>query len=134
MMMRFLLYGLLGLCMEVFFTGALSLTEGDFALSARTSVWMFPIYACALFLEPVHNLIRPFPPYARGLIYLVLIWAAEFVSGFVLERLIGHCPWDYGTHSRFSFCGYIRWDFAPLWFAVGLLFEMLHDFLVILFP
>ena len=34
------------------------------------------------------------------------------------------CPWDY-SQCRANIHGLIRLDFAPLWFAVGLLFEQL---------
>ncbi|MGL6217488.1 MAG: putative ABC transporter permease, partial [Lacrimispora sphenoides] len=41
-----------------------------------------------------------------------------------LLRGRGMCPWDYtGRNSNID--GLIRLDFAPLWFATGLLFEQI---------
>ena len=44
-----------------------------------------------------------------------------FISGSFL-REIGICPWDYSA-ARFQYRGIIRLDYAPLWFAAGLIFE-----------
>ena len=57
----------------------------------------------------------------HGMLYMVLIFVAEYISGTWL-RAKGICPWDYtGRHSNIN--GLIRLDFAPLWFCTGLLFE-----------
>jgi hypothetical protein len=134
MIMRFILYGLAGLCTEVLFTGMLSLYEGDASLTAKTYLWMFPIYASAIMLEPIHNIIRSAPPIVRGVIYLILIWGAEFASGWAIKKITGKCPWDYSKNTKHSFHGFIRWDYAPAWFFAGLLFEGYHDFLIRIFP
>lgn len=129
MLRRFVLYALSGWCMEVVFTGVGSLLKGDPALTSKTYIWMFFIYGLAILLEPIHNSIRSLPAVVRGGIYMVLIFAAEYVTGFLLYKLIGQCPWDY-TGCRFSVKGFIRLDYMPAWFTVGLLFEKLHDTLV----
>lgn len=55
------------------------------------------------------------------MLYMVLIFVTEYLTGAWLKSN-GMCPWDYtGRHSNIS--GLIRLDFAPLWFATGLLFE-----------
>ncbi len=57
----------------------------------------------------------------HGMLYMVLIFVAEYVTGMWLRQR-GLCPWDYtGRHSNVN--GLIRLDFAPLWFGTGLLFE-----------
>lgn len=57
----------------------------------------------------------------HGMLYMVLIFVAEYVTGMWLRQR-GFCPWDYtGRHSNVN--GLIRLDFAPLWFGTGLLFE-----------
>ena len=62
----------------------------------------------------------------HGILYMVLIFVAEYVCGFWLRRR-GICPWDYtGRHSSIN--GLIRLDFAPLWFMTGLLFEKITGF------
>ena len=52
----------------------------------------------------------------------------------LLKRLTGACPWDYSAHARWHWRGFTRFDYAPLWFGVGLALEPLHDFLVRLTP
>lgn len=126
---RFVIYGIAGLCMEVVWNGLHALLKGDMNIVGYTSLWMFPIYGLAIILEYVHNSIRHLSIFVRGGIYTVLIFAMEFLSGWVFRNIIGVTPWDY-SGNPFSIYGLIRLDFIPAWFAVGLLFEMLHDALL----
>ena len=121
MLIRFILYGAIGCLMEVFWTGLGSLINKDFKLRSNTSIWMFFIYGMVVFLEPIYLLIQPFPIVFRGVIYSLCIFAGEYITGGFLKR--GNlCPWDY-TNSRYSVQGLIRLDYAPVWFAAGLIFE-----------
>lgn len=121
---RFLFFGLLGICLEVIFTGVCSMVNRDAKLKGTTSLWMIPIYGTAAFLGPLCGKLRRLPAFVRGFIYTSLIYFVEFMSGWVLKRL-GSCPWDY-SKSRFNIKGLIRLDFAPLWFVLGLFFERLQ--------
>ena len=47
---KFVACGVLGWCMEIVFTGLGSLRKNEHSLTARTSIWMFPIYGMACFL------------------------------------------------------------------------------------
>src|SRR5690606_22386495 len=99
-------------------------------LEGRTYLWMLPIYGLAAFLfEPAHDALRALPWLARGAAYTVGIFAVEYACGWLLERLTGRCPWDYTGH-RFSVRGWIRLDYAPAWFAFGLILERAHDVIV----
>lgn len=129
MKLRFLIYGLLGWTMEIFWTGLGSLAKGDMKLQGFSYLWMFPIYGLALFLEPVHDRMRQLTWYARGIWWMVLIFSIEFVTGYLIKAAVGSIPWDYSGTTRFSIYGLIRLDYAPVWFVVGLLFEQVHDFL-----
>lgn len=129
MLKRFVIYGLAGWCLEVFWTGLGALFTGDVKLSGHTTIWMFFIYGLAVFLEPVHNILREKSVILRGGVYVILIFIIEYSTGFFLKMLIGICPWDY-SNSPFSVNGIIRIDYAPVWFAAGMLFEKLHDALV----
>lgn len=118
---NFLLCGTAGWCMEICFTALISLRRRDMRLTGQTSVWMFPIYGCAAFLAPISRLIKEKSIWFRGLIYMGLIFSAEFFSGSILlSRKL--CPWDYGR-SRWNIKRIIRLDYAPFWFCGGLLFE-----------
>lgn len=129
MLTRFVIYGLLGMLLEVFWTGMHSLLSGDLNLVSNTSIWMFFIYGFAVFLEPIHNKIRRRNIVIRGLTWTILIFSIEFISGFILEQIIGSCPWDYRNSTRNTLKGYIRFDYFPVWFVVGIFFEKTHDFL-----
>lgn len=141
--------GIAGWCMEVMFTSVDSIMAGDWRLMGRTSLLMFPIYGMGALLLPVNCLIdqwiagiqghergreSPIREGLRsqaailvrhGLIDMVLIFTAEYISGLWLTGL-GICPWDYSMcpdHVR----GVIRLRFAPLWFGAGLLLEWLTE-------
>lgn len=129
MLIRFVIYGLTGLLLEVFWTGMSSLLSGNLSMTGHTYIWMFFIYGLAVFLEPIHNKIRRENFLIRGLIWTLIIFTIEFISGFLLDTIIGACPWDYRQSSQLTFFGYIRLDYFPAWFLTGLFFEKYHDFL-----
>jgi len=124
---RFILYGLLGVALEIIWTGLGSLFKGDFAMQGFSYLWMFPIYGGAVFLEPVHNRIRDLVWYFRGGIWAAVIFSIEFLSGLIINLTVGLVPWDYSGSSVYSVAGLIRLDYAPVWFVLGLLFEKAHD-------
>ncbi len=117
----FLRCGMCGWCIEITFTAIRALQRRDFKLKGNTSIWMFPIYGCAAFLRPVNRLLHRSPVWFRGLTYMSLIFTTEYLTGKLLQKR-NLCPWDYG-HSRYHVNRVIRLDYAPYWFAAGLLFE-----------
>ncbi len=119
----FIFCGIAGWCIEIIYTALASLRRRELKLCGTTSLWMFPIYGCAVFLKPVTKLLQKKPFWIRGLTYMTLIFSAEYTTGSLLAR---HdlCPWDY-YRSRFHIKRLIRLDFAPNWFGAGLLFEYL---------
>jgi|GEM_PF-182315 Predicted membrane protein len=129
MIIKFLLYGLIGWAGEILFTGAGSVMSGSLKLSGHTYLWMFPIYGLAVFLEPIHKQIRRSPWIIRGIIWACIIFFIEYFSGLILKLSIGLCPWDYSTISRFTEDGFIRLDYFPVWFLAGLIYERIDDFL-----
>lgn len=124
---RFLIYGIIGLVLEVIYTGLASLLKGDFSMQGFTFLVMMPIYGLSVFLEPLHTHLRPFPWWIRGLMYLATIWMIEYSSGVILAGVLGDCPWHYSD--KLNVNGYITLRMAPEWFLAGLGFEVLHDFL-----
>jgi hypothetical protein len=111
--------------------------DDDWRLTGTTYLWMLPIYAVAAVLfEPAHTAARraQLPWWQRGLAWTAGIYAVEAASGEALRTLTGEVPWDYSrarggkpvpTHWR----GLVRPAYAPVWFAVGLGLEQLHDVL-----
>lgn len=124
MIKRYLLYGLIGWCSEIIWTGLDSLVHGDLRLLGFTNLWMFLIYGCAVFLEPLHDYIADWRWPLRGLFWLLIIWIIEYLSGLLLFNILGVYPWRY-TDSL-SINGFITLSFAPVWFVGGLIFERIH--------
>lgn len=131
MIIRFLIYGAIGWCMEVMWTGVGSAVRGDRTLSSSTSLWMFPIYGSAVLMELIYGALAGLPLPVRGVVYMLCIFGMELASGLMLLN-VGACPWDY-SRARYNIAGVIRLDYAPLWFAVGIFYEWLFkNFLVYL--
>jgi uncharacterized membrane protein len=134
---RFILYGLLGLAIEVIWTALydkiINRKEG-WGLQGTTYVWMFPLYGTTvIFYEPIHILVKHLEWYYRGLIYTIGIFVVEYIAGYYLRKL-DSCPWDYTDNTPFHLHGLIRFDYAPAWFIMGLILEPVHDFLIQITP
>lgn len=124
MIKRYFLYGVIGWSMEIVWTGIYSLVNGDLALEAYTSLWMFFIYGSAVLLEPLHDIIRNWNVILRGIIWVVIIWGIEYSTGKLLLGILDVYPWQY--FGEFAIEGIVRLDYAPAWFIAGLLFERMH--------
>lgn len=134
MIVRFLIYGIMGWVIEIFWTGLGSLLRGDLNLSGFTYLWMLPIYGSAVFLESLHDQIRTMPWLARGMVWAAVILMIEYAAGWTLQSVLGSCPWDYRGYTQYTLDGLIRLDYAPAWFVVGLIFERFHDWLDHILP
>lgn len=129
---NFIRCGIAGWCMEILFTAMGSVLNGDLMLTGRTSLCMFPIYGLGALLAPLCRRLDDWLGDAKTLAFrdrvlrhgmndMVLIFITEYLTGSLL-RAAGICPWDYAGNF-FSVDGLIRLDFAPFWFAAGLIFE-----------
>ena len=118
---RFIFCGLVGWCLEIFWTGLKSLQRRQMKLMGHSSIWMFPIYGMACLFSPICRRIQHFPAFVRGCFYTVCIFFTEYTTGSLLRHFHA-CPWNY-SHARFQIRGLIRLDYAPLWFFTGLFFE-----------
>lgn len=120
---NFIKCGITGWCMELLFTSACCFKRKDYKLIGQTSIWMFPIYGMASVIKPVSNQLKKHnrKTIERGLIYTAGIYATEYTTGTLLKKK-DRCPWDY-SKSKYHINGVIRWDYAPLWFVVGLIYE-----------
>lgn len=75
-------------------------------------------------LEPIFMYLAPFSLFVRGIVYMFAIFAAEYLAGIAMKKA-DICPWDY-SHAALSIQGVIRLDYAPVWFAAGLIFEAVY--------
>ena len=135
---RFVVYGLAGWCSEILSTGIRSRgRDGNWRLTSHTYLWMLPIYGvAAVAFEPAHNAARAagWPWWQRAAAWTAGIYAVEAASGEVLRAVTGEVPWDYSrARGRkpvpANWRGLVRPAYAPVWFAVGLGMEQLHDLL-----
>jgi uncharacterized membrane protein len=118
---KFMICGLTGWCLEIFWTGLNSFRHRQMKLMGRSSIWMFPIYGLASLLSPLSRLLKNRSTWLRGTVYTCAIFLTEYISGSLLKKH-DMCPWDY-SHARFNLKGVIRLDYAPVWFLTGLLYE-----------
>lgn len=151
---RLPLYAALGIMTEVLFTGTCDLINPHYLQSWRaknldapmpdpvrrnpkavgyTFLWMIPLYALLIVIEPLSYFFRDVPFLARGLIYLAAFWIGEYVTGALLRAVTGYNPWDY-SYSKYSLHGHIRWDFGPFWYGFTLLVEYLSQRFIALTP
>lgn len=118
----FMKCGLLGWGIECFWTGCGSLCEKkDKQMHCVTSLWMFPIYGMASMIAPLSHLMEGKNFVLRGSVYTACIFLTEYGTGTLLKKK-GCCPWDY-SGAKANYKGVVRFDYAPLWFMVGLLYE-----------
>lgn len=116
----------LGMAMEVFFTAFMDYPLArDRRLRGYTYAWMAPIYAL---VYPLASVVYPrmavYPLLVRGFAYMLIIYAIEYSSGWLLRRFVGECPWEEGyRRARWNVHGLIRLDFAPAWIVAALIFE-----------
>lgn len=54
---------------------------------------------------------------------MTMIFFTEYSTGYVLKKA-GRYPWDY-SQAPLNINGLIRLDYAPCWFALGLLYEQI---------
>ena len=118
---NFIVCGLTGWCIEVFFTSAVAMFHKDKRLTGRSSAWMFPIYGLASVIGDIYPKIARWPGIARAFLYGICIMTVEYASGRLLTRF-DVCPWCYDG-CRYSVNGVIRLDFLPLWMIAGMLYE-----------
>ena len=121
-MKNFIKCGLIGWTMELFTTSLRRCyCEHDRRLMGNTSLLMFPIYGMAAALAPIHKVLCKQNVLVRGFIYMMLIFATEYTTGWLLRKF-DMCPWDY-SDATLNVDGLIRLDYGPWWFLAGLLFE-----------
>ena len=101
-------YGLLGLLVQVPFTGT------------HTSLWMLAICgAGGLVLDGVDELLRV-PIVARALGLLVCIYALGVTVGWAVEQVGGERLW------QTAYGGFMRLDHAPYWSLLALVFRQVR--------
>ncbi len=143
MLVYFLLFAVLGIAYEVLLRGIKNAVWRKTFYGA-SNLWSFPIYGAVIFIVIfVQNYFAFQPWFIRGILYMLLIYGWEFVSGSLLG-LFKIKAWDYSQNTdfrcqdgciratnkkKFHFKGLICLEYAPIWFIGGLLLEWLYLFL-----
>jgi len=136
----FILFAVFGVAHEVLWTGLInSLKMKNPRLKGHSTVWMFFVYgAIAFIILFVTTFFSEYPWWFRGILYATLILCWEYMSGFMIKKLVGMAPWDYSTNEshdgiaskkRFHLHGLICLEYFPLWFVEGLFAEWIFRFL-----
>ena len=132
-LLRFYLWGTLGLSTEIFFTAFTAFYHSlrdhapiDWGLSGHSYVWMFFIYGSGALIFPLaHGHLRGLHLLLRIFLIAIGIFVIEFTTGFILDKLTGHCPWQYT--SRWNIMGYIRLDYLPAWMIFAYIIELADE-------
>ncbi len=132
---RFYIYGIQGFCDEIVFTALLNfISTGNTTFKGHSSLSSFFIYGLySLIIEHVYVFLyhkHRTKWYFRFLLYLVLIYTWEFISGWIL-RQFDACPWDYSDYS-YNFMGLVTLEYAPAWLFANWLLEQLSEYLLTL--
>ncbi len=124
---RFLLFALLGLLIEVFFTASGQLRHGNWNIVGHTSPWMMFDYGIlGLVVGPIANALkaRRVPLALRAVVYMLGIFLVEYVSGIIFTHFGLHI-WDY-SDMKWNLQGQITAMFIPCWYGLGLFVEYLN--------
>jgi len=125
-LLLFLVFSFFGVGIEVFFTAiGHYIKNKNLSFQGKSYLWMFPIYgSLGLIIEPLYHALKAVPFIFRGFIYLLVIMAGEFISGYILRLIIKKCPWEYKT--KWSVMGLVNLAYAPFWLIFGYLSELLY--------
>lgn len=130
-----LIFACIGITTEVVFTSISSvatalfeMTPVNWALTGKTYIWMFFIYALTPFLFKLfYPFFGHFSLIIKAFIAVLVIYIIEFASGALLELTIGQCPWKYTE--GFHLMGFIRLDYFPFWFVFAVLIVSIYELL-----
>src|SRR3989338_3054874 len=126
---KILFFALLGMGLENIWTGIYGFIKNrDVTLRGYSNVWVLPVYgigawAFGFFIGVLQNAAW----WVRGLIYVVLIYAIDYLANFTIERWTGANPWPY--EGRLHINHRINLAYFPLWFVFGFMVEFFHFFL-----
>ena len=132
----FIFFGFFGLFVEIFFTAVKKIVNNDrhkWELKGETYLWMFPIYGLIGFYYPIYNYFISINIFLvfRLLIGTFFIYLIEYISGYLLCKIIGNCPWDYSLDSYYNIHGLIRLDYFFYWFSFTFFIEQIFNCITI---
>jgi uncharacterized membrane protein len=135
---RILHYATFGFTLEVLFVALSKIADGDITaedryLKGSTYLWMIPIYGILLpfIFEPVRDITSEWNILFRFISWAVMITFFEGLVGWIYDKTLGFCPWDYSKSKYKVFDrGYTKWTLVPAWGVAGLVLEKYSDLLI----
>lgn len=129
---RLYFWGVHGVFVEVLFSAcweylAAGVDKRSWKLMGYSSAWSFLTYGLGTYLcgETFYRWLAahqvPLP--GRLLVYVMATYVWELSCGLLLVQC-GACPWDYSAFT-YNLFGVITLEYAPLWAAAGLYFEIM---------
>jgi hypothetical protein len=127
MIAKFLIFGLMGICIQLFFSAMFrSLEKRKVELTGEASIILLPAYGLIGFIYPIIAIhIGGLVWYARGIIYTFVFLLFQYLFGTLLNK-VHLCPWKYS--SKYSFGGVVRLLDVPMWFVIGLAVEWIYPY------
>lgn len=129
-LLKVVVWGLIGLLIEVFFTGIKSAVKKPHTAEGTTYLWMLPIYGIgSILFEYISHNVRCVEP-VKAVVLVVALYVVEFTSGAALRYILGRCPWDYnsptGGWHKMSIRGLVRVDYVVWWYILSLSFVYIY--------
>ncbi|MDA1334513.1 MAG: hypothetical protein O2794_00660 [bacterium] len=133
-MRAFLLWGCIGITVEVVFTalvdtyqklipykGNWRLNEEVRQLKGHSYIWMFPMYGAIAELFPYAFFVfEPLHYILRIISYGLVIIGFEICMGWLLDNAFRVVPWRYPLDNKWTVGkGYTRLDYLPFWIVFG---------------
>jgi hypothetical protein len=137
---KLLLYGHVGILLEFWFTGIVSLLRKHWKATGVSYIWMIWVYGMTGIAMEVMSLGIDWPFYFKAFLYMPVIYGAEALSGLAIMTITGLLqkwfggagggvvPWEY-EKSRWTPMGLVNFRYAILWFGVALGFDWLSAIL-----
>ena len=103
---RFIMFAVLGLTMEVLFTGIGGLISyRNISMNGHSSPWMMIDYGLLGIITPwFRNPLKakkvPLP--FRAVVYMIGIFVVEYVSGIIFHKVLGLRIWDYSNSVSYT--------------------------------
>jgi len=131
-MESFLKFATFGIAIEVVFTAVVDNFERykaghkiNWSMTGHSYIWMLPIYGSIAFIAPL--VIVPLQGLFilfRLFLFALMILFVEYVTGWILLKFTGRCPWHYssGLHVHHL----IRIDYIPFWMFFAWMVEWLY--------
>lgn len=100
--LQYILFAVLGVGIEVIARAiSISLKHKNPRFTGTSTLTMFLIYGYVSFIVLfVMKYLLNVSIWIKGIIYMILIMAWEYISGWITRKLTGVAPWDYSKETK----------------------------------